>query len=97
LLLNTLLDELVKRGWIKAGGKQRSDSTHVLVAIRVLNRLERIGETMRRALNELAKTDPGWRQQIVPQEWYPRYAQRMDPLRFPKKAEEREALLVTMV
>jgi transposase len=96
LLLNILLEELVKRGWIKAGGKQRSDSTHVLAAIRDLNRLELIGETMRRALNELAEADPAWLQQVVPPEWYPRYAQRMDPLRFPKKAEERQALLITM-
>jgi len=95
-LLNTLLEGMVKRGWIKAGGKQRSDSTHVLAAIRDLNRLELIGETMRRALNELAVADPEWLQQIVPQEWYPRYVQRLDPLRFPNKVEERQALLLTM-
>ena len=30
----------VKPGWIKTRGKQRTDSTHVLAAIRTLNRLE---------------------------------------------------------
>lgn len=94
LLLDTLLNELVKRKWIKARGKQRTDSTHVLAAIRDLNRLELVGETMRQALNELAMADPEWLQQIAPLEWYPRYAQRMDPLHFPKKVEERQALLI---
>jgi hypothetical protein len=34
-------------------GRQRSDSTHVLAAIRTLYRLENIGETLRQALNHL--------------------------------------------
>jgi len=38
-LLNTLLDIAQKRGWVKAGGRQRTDSTHVLAAVRQLNRL----------------------------------------------------------
>ena len=37
-----------------ARGKQRTDSTHVLAAIRTLNRLTCVGETMRYALNALA-------------------------------------------
>lgn len=91
-LLNVFLAELLKRGWIKGGGKQRTDSTHVLAAIRSLNRLELVGETMRRALNELAEADPNWVQGIAKPEWYPRYAQRMETLRLPKKVEEREKL-----
>ncbi len=96
LLLDTFLNELLQRGWIKAGGKQRTDSTHVLAAIRALNRLEFAGETMRQALEELAVADPQWLQQMAPGAWYARYAQRFDPLRFPKKVEEREALLLTI-
>lgn len=96
LLLDTLLNELIKRKWIKARGKQRTDSTHVLAAIRELNRLELVGETMRQALNELAVADPEWLQQITPLGWYPRYAQRMDPLHFPKKVEDRQTLLITI-
>lgn len=91
-LLNELLNAMVTRGWIKARGKQRTDSTHVLAAIRSLNRLELVGETMRRALNELAEADPGWLKGIAKPEWYPRYAQRIEHLRLPKKTEEREKL-----
>jgi len=46
-LFDQLLDLCRQRGWIKARGKQRTDSTHVLAAIRTLRRLECVGETMR--------------------------------------------------
>ncbi|RCJ34972.1 hypothetical protein A6770_40805 [Nostoc minutum NIES-26] len=39
-LLDTLLKQFKERGWLKERGKQRTDSTHVLAAIRNLNRLE---------------------------------------------------------
>ncbi len=52
-VLQILLDTAMKRGWIKAHGKQRTDSTHVLGAIRALSRLETVGETMRATLNVL--------------------------------------------
>jgi transposase len=45
---------------LKARGRQRTDATHVLAAIRELNRLERVGETLRAALNELAALAPDW-------------------------------------
>ena len=53
-LLDTLLKQFKERGWLKERGKQRTDSTHVLAAIRNLNRLEGVGETLRAALNDLA-------------------------------------------
>src|SRR5438876_6755547 len=37
LLLDTLLACCRERGWLKARGRQRTDSTHVLAAIRALN------------------------------------------------------------
>ena len=51
LLLDTLLQRLRDQGLVKANGRQRTDSTHVLAAVRGLNRLERVGETVRAALN----------------------------------------------
>lgn len=95
-LLDTLLDGLIQRGWLKARGRQRTDSTHVLAAIRQVNRLELVGETMRRALNELAVAAPEWVQQVVKPEWFIRYAQRFDSLRLPKEKAEREALIDTI-
>lgn len=48
------------RGLLKAGGRQRSDSTHVLGAVRAMTRLERVTETLRHTLNVLATTHPAW-------------------------------------
>jgi transposase len=58
LLLETLLVRVRERGFLKVRGRQRTDSTHVLAAIRVLNRLELVGETLRHALNSLAVVAP---------------------------------------
>jgi transposase len=60
LLLDVLLQRLHEQNLVKARGRQRTDSTHVLAAVRGLNRLERVGETMRAALNELAGVAPEW-------------------------------------
>lgn len=57
-LLNRLLQQAQAQELLKANGKQRTDSTHVLAAIRVMNRYERVGETLRHALNVLATVAP---------------------------------------
>jgi len=49
LLLDRLLEVCKQRGWLKAGGKQRTDSTHVLARVRSLSNLECVGETLRAA------------------------------------------------
>src|SRR5499433_3291060 len=54
LRLDTFLQMCRERKFLKARGRQRTDSTHVLAAIRVLNRLECVGETLRHALNSPA-------------------------------------------
>ena len=75
----------------KARGKQRTDATHVLAAIRVLNRLELVGETMRAALNELATLTPDWLRSVAPQAWYERYSRRVEADRLPNSQAKREA------
>lgn len=42
-----LLDRLAALGLVTAGGRQRTDSTHVVAAVRDLNRLEMVAETLR--------------------------------------------------
>ena len=49
----TVLDRLVELGLVAAGGRQRTDATHVVAAVRDLNRLEMVGETLRAALQAL--------------------------------------------
>ncbi len=60
LLLDAMLTLFKERGWLKARGRQRTDSTHVLAKIRALNRLVCVGETLRAALNSLAIVAPDW-------------------------------------
>ena len=92
LLLDTLLTLARTQGLLKTRGRQRTDSTHVLAAIRVLNRLERVGETLRAALNSLAVVAPAWVQALAPPEWYERYAHRVENYQMPKTDAARKAL-----
>jgi transposase len=92
LLLEALLTVARTQGLLKAHGRQRTDSTHVLAAIRVLNRLERVGETLRAALNSLAVVAPTWVQALAPPEWYERYAHRVENYQMPKTDAARKAL-----
>jgi transposase len=84
LLLDTLLARFKELGLIKTRGRQRTDSTHVMAAVRSLNRLERIMETLRAALNELAGMAPEWLRVFTPPEWYQRYGSRAENYHFPK-------------
>lgn len=77
---------------LKAKGRQRTDATHVLAAIHVLNRLECIGETLRHALNTLATTAPDWLRAWVPSAWFERYGRRIEEYRLPDAKAERYAL-----
>jgi transposase len=90
-LLRKLLEACQARGLLKARGRQRTDATHVLASIRVLNRLELVGETLRAALNELATVAPDWLRAAAPEAWYKRYAHRVEDGRLPQATAEREA------
>src|SRR5215467_7879937 len=87
-LLDAFLELCQQRGYLRARGRQRTDSTHVLGAVKVLNSLELVGETLRHALNVLATVVPEWLKQQVKPEWFERYGQRMEDyrLRHPTKA-----------
>lgn len=84
LMLDRLLDRCQELGLLRRHGKQRTDSTHVLAAIRVMNRLELITETVRAALNALAGFAPNWLQRVADPAWYDRYAHRSENYRLPK-------------
>lgn len=77
---------------LKAKGRQRTDSTHILAAIQVLNRLECVGETLRQALNVLANEVPDWLQTWVPADWFDRYSRRFEDYRLPREKPARYAL-----
>jgi transposase len=96
LLLERLLERCREVGLLKARGRQRTDATHVLASIRVLNRLELVAETLRAALNEVATLAPEWLQSWVPPTWYERYAKRIEDSRLPKEEAERESYAQTV-
>ncbi|MBK8755092.1 MAG: transposase [Candidatus Competibacteraceae bacterium] len=81
VLLEAMLSRLKERGLLKARGQQRTDSTHVLAAIRTLNRLESVGETLRAALNSVATAAPDWLAGVAAPEWFERYAIRVEEYR----------------
>jgi transposase len=91
LLLEKLLDHCKACGYLRARSRQRTDSTHVLAAVRVLNRLEGVTETLRAALNSVARVAPAWLQVQVPAEWYDRYSRRVEESRLPKGEAARRA------
>jgi Transposase DDE domain/Transposase domain (DUF772) len=94
LALDALLARLAGLGLVKAGGRQRTDSTHVLGAIRELNRLELAGETLRAALEALAAAAPGWLAGAIDESWQQVYGARIDDLHLPESQASRQALMV---
>ena len=92
-LLDTLLEAFKVRGLLKARGRQRTDSTHVLAAVRQLNRLERVGEALRQALNDCATLEPSWLKTGTPADWYQRYAKRFDQMHLPESRTKRDQLV----
>jgi Transposase domain (DUF772) len=72
-LLTLLLGRLREGGLLVAGGRQRTDATHVHMAVRDLHRLEQVIETLRAALEALAVVAPSWLAGLIPPEWASRY------------------------
>lgn len=95
-LFETLLERLRESGMVSGTEIQRTDSTHVLAAIRTLNRLELVGETMRHVLEVLTVAHPAWLAALVPLDWFDRYGARFEAYRLPKNPAERKALAVTV-
>lgn len=92
LLLDTLLQQLQQRGLLQPRGKQRTDSTHILAAVRTLNRLALVLETLRLALNRLATQHPEWLWPKLDPAWRERYELRAEASRLPKEDSKRQAL-----
>ena len=91
-LLDTMLTIFQEHDLLKQRGKQRTDSTHVVAAIRGLNRLESVGETLRATLNNLASVFPEWLSGIAHPDWFDRYGKRIEGYRLPKGKDARQEL-----
>lgn len=96
LLLDVLLEQCEAKGLLGGRKKQRTDSTHILAAVRSLTWTELVGETMRRTLDSIAEVAPEWLERQFRPEWVRRYGRRFDSYRLPKGQAEREALAVAI-
>jgi transposase len=96
LLFERMLEQLRAQRLLKERGRARTDSTHILAAIRTLNRLECVGETLRHALDTLATVAPDWLRSWVPSAWFDRYGRRFEEYRLPPGKAERYALAEQM-
>ena len=77
-------------------GRQRTDSTHVLSAIRTLNRVELVAETLRAALNDIAVVAPEWLRTFAPADWHERYDKRVEERRVPETGPKRDAYVAAV-
>ena len=92
-LLARVLDAAREDGLLKARGRQRTDSTHVLAAIRTLNRVELVAETLRATLNDIAAVAPDWLRALAPPAWHERYDVRIEDMRLPEAGPKRDAFV----
>ena len=93
-LLARVLDVAREGGLLKARGRQRTDSTHVLAAVRELNRIELLAETLRAALNAITVAAPDWVRTVALPEWHERYGRRIEDRRLPETGPKRDAYVV---
>jgi hypothetical protein len=92
VVLDTLLERLAAGGLVAAGGKVRTDSTHVVSAVRDLNRLELAGESVRACLEALAVAAPQVVAQLLDDSRGQRYAARIDTWRMPASTTRKDEL-----
>jgi hypothetical protein len=93
-VLDLLLDALAGQGLVGAGGKARTDSTHVISAVRDLNRLELAGESVRACLEAVAAAAPHQLPTVIDiAGWGRRYGARIDTWRLPAAKAKRAELV----
>jgi transposase len=92
VLLERLLERIEACGLLKGKHTQRTDATHVIARIRRMNRLEMVGETVRRVLNDMALVAPEWLRGQLKPAWVERYGRRFDAYRLPKSKAKQQAL-----
>jgi hypothetical protein len=75
--LEVMLARLKDADLVKAGGSQRTDSSHVIACVRRLNRIETCGESLRAALEEIAAVSPGFVVALLKPGWDARYGRKV--------------------
>ena len=96
LLFDRLLVLCREQGFLTQHGRQRTDSTHVLGAVRTLTRLACAIETLRTALDALAVAAPDWLRAHADKTWAERYERRGGDVHIPKGEAARRAFAETV-
>lgn len=89
-LLERMLECFQDKKLLKSGGKQRTDSTHILAKVRHLSRMESVVETLRATLNEIAEFFPEWLHKQITPRWFELYSRRIEEYRLPKGEKSRQ-------
>ena len=92
VLFDTVLDIAKARHLVRADGRQRTDSTRVVAAVRGLNRLAGVTEAMRHALEAAAIAAPDWLRTRAEATWVARYEKATLASRMPKSERARLTL-----
>jgi transposase len=95
-LLDALLVLCRARGWLRAGARQRTDSTHVLAASRAVQRVGCARQALRNARNTLAAVAPEWLRRHAPPEWVKRYDRHNDDPWHPTQKGDRAVQAATV-
>ena len=88
-LLDLALARLKQAGLVRERTTQRTDSTHVLAAVRDLTRLELVTESVRAALEEVARTAEHLLVGLVDEDWGRRYGRPVRPGKNPTRPKTR--------
>jgi transposase len=95
-VLDGLLARLAAGGLVRAGGRQRTDATHVVAAVAALTRLELAGESVRAAVEALSAAHPLWlADRICVSDFARRYATPVTSWRPPSSRKQRDELAIT--
>jgi transposase len=89
-LFDALLSWAQERNLFESGGRQRTDSTHIIGAVRMLTRIEVVTESLRHALLALARAAPEWLRRQISPNWVERYEARASEYRLPKSKAKRQ-------
>ena len=79
-----------RQKFLTSGGKQRTDSTHIVAKVRHLSRMESVAQTLRAALNEIAEFFPKWLHKQITPRWFELYSRRIEEYRLPKGEKSRQ-------
>ena len=90
-ILTKMLSKFGELGLLKSRGKARTDSTHILAIVQEITKVEHLEETLKSALNALAKAAPSWLERTIDTDWYERYGQRNEYSKKTRTAQEKEA------